>query len=151
MKSQDLDLLQKQHKEKGIPPCWCQQRSSEELKGLSLPLPSPPCQTPATCTETRSAQPRRSQSQRGTRPPNIPSAASTNTCPPQRAAGRWKLRALLLGFGGGHGSASRDSSAHFSPHIHNHFCLTSFNLASNNLHPSRESTPSWDVLPTQPG
>lgn len=26
MKSQDLDLLQKQPKEKGIPPCWCQQR-----------------------------------------------------------------------------------------------------------------------------
>lgn len=26
MKSQDLDLLQKQHKEKGIPPRWCQQR-----------------------------------------------------------------------------------------------------------------------------
>lgn len=42
MKSQDLDLLQKQTKKKGIPPCWCQQRSSEELKGLSLPLPSPP-------------------------------------------------------------------------------------------------------------
>lgn len=140
MKSQDLDLLQKQRKEKGIPPCWCQQRvirRAERFKSSTAITP-----LPDVChLHGDTARPRA----RGEHP-NIPSVALTNTCPPQRAAGRWKVRVLLLGSGGGHSSASRDHSAHFSPPMHNLLCSTSFKV-----HPCRKSPALWDALPTQPG
>lgn len=83
-KSQDLDLLQKQPKKKWIPPCWCQQRSSEELKGLSLPLPS------AQARHLPLAQGHGALSPEARREHDTPAAALTNTCPPQSTAKRQK-------------------------------------------------------------
>lgn len=105
-KSQDLDLLQKQPKKKGIPPCWCQQRSSEELKGLSLPLPPAPARH---LPLARGAQP---WSQRGTR---HPSSGLDKHLPSTKRCWKTKRRISLLGSGGGHSLASKDSSSHFSP------------------------------------
>lgn len=99
MKSQDLDLLQKQHKEKGIPPCWCQQRvirRAERFKSSIAITPLTLIRRLPLARRHRALSPSSSQSQRGTWHPHIPPAALTKP-----ALHKGLLQAGIEGFAAG--------------------------------------------------
>lgn len=130
-------------RQKEFPHAGASRGSSEELKGSSLPLPSPPCHLHGD------AQPWHMPEPEGSTASQHPTSSLDKQLPSTK--GCWKLQIEGFAAGGGHSSASRDSSAPFPPPIHSHLCPTSFSLASSNLHPSRKSPALWDALPTQPG